>query len=77
MASLHHVLPGVNVDEAYKDRFYPHENLPVVVRTLGPSYSRSEVLEYAYQNPSVVWAGASGYWCETDLNNLIEIQGKE
>lgn len=25
----------------------------------------------AIRNPSVTWAGHSGYWCWTDLNNLI------
>jgi len=25
-------------------------------------------------NPTVVWAGAGGYWAETDINNIPEAQ---
>lgn len=27
------------------------------------------------QNPTVVWAGTGGYWCEVDLNLLLEANG--
>lgn len=27
------------------------------------------------QNPSVCWVGAGGYWCEADLNLLLEANG--
>lgn len=25
------------------------------------------------ENPSIRWAGTGGYWCEIDINNLLEI----
>lgn len=26
-------------------------------------------------NPTIVWAGSGGYWCEVDLNDLLEANG--
>lgn len=28
-------------------------------------------------NPSVVWVGTGGYWCEVDINLLLEANGHE
>lgn len=29
----------------------------------------------ALDNPTVVWAGAGGYWCEVDINDILEANG--
>ena len=25
------------------------------------------------RRPTVVWAGTGGYWCETDINNVVQV----
>lgn len=28
-----------------------------------------------FSNPSVTWAGAGGYWCDVDINDILEANG--
>lgn len=48
----------------------------VVHHTLSGSNALTEDLKVGEptSNPSVRWAGAGGYWCEVDLNDIPEAQ---
>ena len=36
--------------------------------------SGTELNGQPHTNPQVVWAGTSGYWCEVDINDILDKQ---
>jgi hypothetical protein len=77
--TIDHILPGQSVSNyiAYGDKDYYR---PLVEK--GFDFSEIERLreandpEYykgmvAISNPSVSWAGAGGYWCRVDINDIL------
>lgn len=78
--AIHHFLPGQSISNHLalndKDYYYP-------LKAKGFDFSALEKLreenhlEYyegrvATQNPTVVWAGTGGYWCDVDINDILD-----
>ena len=72
--SVHHMGCGQTVPEDDYDRHYKH-NFPDAPKDLKYE-ERFNQVGYATMNPTVVWPGAGGYWCEVDINIVLN-SGKE
>ena len=62
-----------------KDYFYPlkekgfdFSQLEAWREANAPEYYHSYV---PISNPKVSWAGAGGYWCDVDINDILEANG--
>lgn len=75
---VHHLMPGQNIpvnDRDYNDQIKNYSQLTGAVCLLGKN--NGEILPRGINatlpisNPSVCWAGSSGYWCEADINSVI------
>jgi hypothetical protein len=80
MVTVRIILPGQSVPNHWalgdKDYRRPLEAkgfdfapLEALRASNSPEYYNGHV---AVSNPMVTWAGAGGYWCEVDINDLID-----
>jgi hypothetical protein len=75
--------------EPHRRREYPHAKTiferfdtlmldrktdPDPVRS-GESFTKAYNLSFPISNPKVVWAGTGGYWCEAEVNDILEANG--
>lgn len=79
---IHHFLPGqtVRLIDAVKDRhvrqiaqerFDMNELEAEVERDHAGAYDKRIPL----QNPTLCWPGTGGYWCEVEINDVLEANG--
>ena len=75
---VNHLMNGREVDDRDFKRYWPdatpyksYERF--MESNSGKKYSTG--IWHVLENPSVVWPGSGGYWCEVDINDILEING--
>lgn len=66
---VHHLLPGCNIPDYDYHRYYSDSKY-----ANAPSIKTDWGTQYAITNPSVCWPGTGGYWCEVDINDVMEMK---
>lgn len=51
---------------------YAHASDPEVRSAL---HTEMRFLDVPVSNPSIVWAGTGGYWCDVDINDVLAANG--
>ena len=49
-------------------------NRVITIHNVYEGYIPFPAGSYPHRNPSITWAGAGGYWCETEINNIEIIE---
>jgi hypothetical protein len=71
---INHILPGQTVPERDYERYHKAEypDCPHSEEEVHPGYTQRV---YYLQNPRICWAGTGGYWCEAEINDILQANG--
>lgn len=57
------------------EALYGTADLEVLIHHPDAAIVRGHTISIPTQNPTVIWPGTGGYWCEVDINLLLEANG--